>query len=64
MRFLFNPALLHFVVMLALGNLAVNVLHLLGFASLDALTRTSEVTAAGFVVAVLYTAIWERPAAN
>jgi len=64
MRFLFNPALLDFVVILALANLLANALHLLGFASVEALTRTSQVTAGGFVVAVLYTAIWERPAAR
>lgn len=61
MRFLFNPALLDFVVILALVNLAANLFHPFGFVGSGALSGVSQVTACGFVLALLYTAMRERP---
>jgi hypothetical protein len=60
---IFNPALLHFLVIIGLLNLGANLLHWFGVADLD-LARASEVSAMGFVIAVIYTAIFERNAAR
>lgn len=61
MRFLFNPALLHFLVLLATVNLVANLLVQLGLIGSEYLTRVSQVVAIGFLVALIYTAIFERP---
>ena len=61
MRFLFNPALLHFLVLIGMANLAVNVLHVVGLVGIDYVARAGEVSAIGFLVALIYTAIFERP---
>ena len=62
MRFLFNPALLDFLVIIAVLNLVMNLLYLFGLVEFDYLARASQVTAIAFLVALTYTAIRERPA--
>jgi hypothetical protein len=57
---LFNPALLHFLVILALINLGANLMTWLGLVEID-LGGVSEVVAGGFIIALVYTAFWERP---
>jgi len=56
---LFNPALLDFLVILAVLNLGANLLYWLGLADMD-LAQASKATAIGFIIAVIYTAIRER----
>jgi hypothetical protein len=60
MRYLFNPALLGFLVVLATLNLMLNLLVQLGAVGPEYLGRASEVVAIGFAVALIYTAIFER----
>jgi len=60
---LFNPSLFDFLVILAILNLGANVLNWLGLADMD-LAHASEVIAIGFIIAVIYTAIWERAVAQ
>ena len=60
---IFNPAQLHFLVIIGVLNLGANLLHWFGVADLD-LARASEVSAMGFVIAVIYTAIFERGTAQ
>jgi hypothetical protein len=60
---LFNPALFGFLVILAVLNLAANFIQWSGLANVD-LAGVSEVVAMGFVIAVIYTAIFERKAAE
>ena len=61
MRFIFNPALLDFLVILAVLNVAANVLFQLGAFGPDYLVRASQATAGGFIVALIYTASRDRP---
>jgi hypothetical protein len=61
MRFLLNPSLLGILVLLALLNLAANVVQLLGLADMEGLGRVSQLMAVGFVISLIYTAIWEKP---
>ena len=44
-----------------MANLAVNVLHVVGLVGIDYVARAGEVSAIGFLVALIYTAIFERP---
>lgn len=55
----FNPALHDFLLIFAVLNLVANLIDLSGLAALD-LARASQVTAFGFVVALIYTAVFER----
>jgi hypothetical protein len=57
---LLNPALLSFLVIIGSANLAVNILYQFGVADADYLARASQVSAIGFVLAVVYAAIFER----
>jgi hypothetical protein len=57
---LFNPALLDFLVILAVLNLGANLLHWFGLVDLD-LAHASRATATGFVISVIYTGARERP---
>ena len=59
--FAFNPALLDFLVILAVLNVAANVLFQLGAFGPDYLVRASQATAGGFIVALIYTASRDRP---
>jgi hypothetical protein len=60
----FNPALLTFLVIIGVTNLAVNLIYQFGFVDEKYLARASEVSAIAFIVAVIYTAIFERESAG
>ena len=63
MRIFFNPALLDLLVILGAINLALNLMNQFGLVGWETLARASQVSAIGFVVAVVYAAIFE-PAAK
>ena len=59
-RLLFNPALLHFLILLAIANLAANFAYWCRLISEREVVAVAQLCAGGFLIALAYTALFER----